>query len=94
MKQQAIGQTGLTAGRLFYGAMRIAGTWNPAEVDSAKREAGKKALIAAYEAGYTLFDHADICCRSMCEDIHGELMREIPSSFLVKKRGLASPLHE
>ncbi len=79
MKQQEIGQTGLTAGRLSYGAMRIAGTWNPAEVDSAKREAGKKALIAAYEAGYTLFDHADIYCRSMCEDIHGELMREIPS---------------
>lgn len=59
--------------------MRVAGTWNPAEIDQEKRDKGKKAIIAAYEAGYTLFDHADIYCRGACEEIHGEVLREVPS---------------
>ncbi len=59
--------------------MRVAGTWNPSEVDEEKRAHGKKAILAAYEAGYTLFDHADIYCRGMCESIHGEVLREVPS---------------
>lgn len=59
--------------------MRIAGTWNPAEITADRREEAHKALLAAYEAGYTLFDHADIYCRGGCESLHGELMREVPS---------------
>lgn len=79
MKQQKIGKSDLRSSRLSYGCMRVAGTWNPAEIDQEKRDKGKQAILAAYEAGYTLFDHADIYCRGACEEIHGEVMREVPS---------------
>jgi len=59
--------------------MRVAGTWTPSDITTEMREKGKKAIVAAYEAGYTLFDHADIYCRGECESIHGEVMREVPS---------------
>lgn len=79
MKQQKIGQSDLSCTRLSYGCMRVAGTWNPADITPAMREKGKQAIVAAYEAGYTLFDHADIYCRGACESIHGEVLRDIPS---------------
>ena len=79
MQLQRILNTDIDAARLSYGCMRIAGTWNPDEVTPAKWEAGEKAVIAAYEAGYTLFDHADIYCRGRCEEIHGTVLKKIPS---------------
>jgi predicted oxidoreductase len=57
--------------------MRIAGTWNPAEVDADRFAAGEKAVMAAYDAGYTLFDHADIYCRGKCEEIFGSAMNKV-----------------
>lgn len=59
--------------------MRIAGTWNPAEIDEGKRKAAFAALDAAYEAGYRLFDHADIYARGACESLFGEWLRANPS---------------
>lgn len=79
MKTQTLGKTSLESTRLSYGCMRIAGTWNPAEITQERREKGKVAIIAAFEAGYRLFDHADIYCRGGCEEIHGEVLREVPS---------------
>jgi len=79
MDSQLIGATGLMASRMAYGCMRISGTWNPDELTREHVENGKRALRAAYEAGYTLFDHADIYGRGTCETIHGELLRESPS---------------
>lgn len=58
--------------RLAYGCWRIA------ERD-AKPGAGRLALLAAVEAGYTLFDHADIYCDGGAEKVFGELLKEIPS---------------
>ena len=58
--------------------MRIAGTWKPQEVTPARAAAGRRAVLAAYEVGYTLFDHADIYCRGMCETIFGQALRENP----------------
>lgn len=79
MQQQRLGPTDLFVSRLAYGCMRIPGTWNPADVTPARREAAHQAVITAYEAGYTLFDHADIYCAGMAETLHGEVMRQIPS---------------
>jgi predicted oxidoreductase len=59
--------------------MRIAGTWNPAEITPEKEENGKKAVIAAYEAGYRLFDHADIYARGACEELFGKVLRDVPA---------------
>lgn len=66
------------ASRLAFGCMRIAGTWNPDEIDNARRESAFAALAAAYEAGFTLFDHADIYCRGGCEALHGEFLSRRP----------------
>jgi predicted oxidoreductase len=55
----------------------VAGTWDPAEVTVASRAAGRLAIIAAYEAGYTLFDNADIYCRGEAERILGNVLKEV-----------------
>jgi len=54
--------------RLAYGCMRIA----------EDPEKGKRAVRAAIDAGYTLFDHADIYGGGTCETLFGEVLRESP----------------
>lgn len=54
--------------RLAYGCMRIA----------EDRERGKRAVRAAIDAGYTLFDHADIYGDGQSEYIFGAVLRESP----------------
>ncbi len=53
--------------------MRICG-----EGSADDREKGRQALLAAVEAGYTLFDHADIYGGGACESLFGEVLRESP----------------
>jgi predicted oxidoreductase len=72
-----IGVSSLSSSRFAYGCWRIAGTWNPAEVTEESRAAGRRAVITAYEAGYTLFDNADIYCRGEAERIFGQVLREV-----------------
>lgn len=67
----------MRSSRLAYGCWRVAGTWNPAEVTDASRAAGRRAMIAAYESGYTLFDNADIYCRGEAERLLGEVLKEV-----------------
>lgn len=50
---------------------------NPAEVTPDREAEGRRAVIAAYEAGYTLFDHADIYCAGVCEKVFGDAMRQV-----------------
>ena len=78
MKTQLLGQSHMVSSRLSYGCMRIAGGWAPAKVTAADRARGRRAVVAAYEAGYTLFDHADIYCTGMCETVFGEALRDVP----------------
>ena len=78
MDIQTLGTSALSVSRLAYGCMRISGTWNPDHLTDELKTRGKEALYAAYEAGYTLFDHADIYGRGTCESIHGELLKESP----------------
>lgn len=77
MKSMLLGVSSLTSSRLAYGCWRLAGTWNPAEVTQEGRAAGRQAVITAYEAGYTLFDNADIYCRGVAETILGEALKEV-----------------
>ena len=77
MRSIQLGVSSLSSSRLAYGCWRIAGSWNPAEVTAASRAAGKRAVIAAYEAGYTLFDNADIYSRGEAERIQGEALKEV-----------------
>lgn len=76
MKTATLGTTELRATRLIYGCMRIVGTWNPSEINAERKAMAFAALDAAWEAGYTHFDHADIYCRGGCESVFGEWLRD------------------
>jgi len=73
MKTIRLGQSSLRSSRLTYGCMRIAGDGSAAD-----RNRGKAAVRAAIDAGYTLFDHADIYGAGACEEVFGELLAESP----------------
>ena len=77
MQTIQLGVSSLISSRLAYGCWRVAGTWNPAEVTAESRAAGRRAIIAAYDAGYTLFDNADIYCRGEAELILGAVLKEV-----------------
>jgi len=78
MQTTLLGVSSLRSSRLAYGCWRVAGTWNPAEVTPESRAAGRRGIIAAYEAGYTLFDNADIYCHGEAERILGAVLKEVP----------------
>ncbi|MDB6067075.1 MAG: Aldo/keto reductase [Pedosphaera sp.] len=77
MQTISLGVSSLLSSRLAYGCWRLAGTWVPAEIKPEDEIRGRKAVITAYEAGYTLFDHADIYCRGHAERIFGEAMKQV-----------------
>ncbi len=72
-----LGVSSLHSSRLAYGCWRVGGTWDPAEVTAESRTAGYRAIMAAYEAGYTLFDNADIYCGGEAESILGAVLKEV-----------------
>ncbi|MDJ0698849.1 MAG: aldo/keto reductase [Woeseiaceae bacterium] len=73
MEMIQLGRSGMNASRLAYGCMRIAGDGSRDD-----REKGKRAVMAAFEHGYTLFDHADIYGGGACEELMGEVLAENP----------------
>ena len=74
MHTTAIGSSDLSASRLAYGCWRIA----PLESSKENLPLARRAVLAAVEAGFTLFDHADIYCRGRAETAFGEILRENP----------------
>ncbi|MHB8523994.1 MAG: aldo/keto reductase [Limisphaerales bacterium] len=95
MKTTRLGVSSLQASRLAYGCWRIAGTWDPAQVTPEREANGRRAVIAAYEAGYTLFDHADIYCDGVGETIFGQALKEVPGMrdrvLIATKCGIRKP---
>jgi predicted oxidoreductase len=77
MKTLPLGSSSIVSSRLAYGCWRIAGTWNASEVGPRSHDTGRAAVLAAYEAGYTLFDHADIYCDGIAERIFGQVLKEV-----------------
>lgn len=78
MKSINLGRSDLIASRLAYGCWRIAGTREQFKSAADAGASGGAALIAAYEAGYTLFDGADIYGGGQAEQILGRTLREVP----------------
>ena len=72
MKTIALGGSSLVSSRLAYGCWRIAD-----QEDAACAARGRQAVVAAYEAGYTLFDHADIYCQGRAKAVFGQVLREV-----------------
>jgi len=67
----SLGKSSLTASRLAYGCWRLAS-------NKEDPQAGRRALEAAYEAGFTFFDHADIYGGGEAEKMMGAALKEIP----------------
>jgi predicted oxidoreductase len=78
MQKLVLGTSSLRVSRLAYGCWRLADASNASKSKSEIRVAGKRAVIAAYEVGYTIFDHADIYGGGDAERIFGEVLRENP----------------
>lgn len=79
MQTITVGNSTLRCSQLAYGCWRLTGNArNAAETTPEIRATGKQAVLAAYEAGYTIFDHADIYGGNECEKIFGEVLKENP----------------
>jgi predicted oxidoreductase len=79
MKTVVLGKSSLMCSRLAFGCWRIAGTWDASAVTPDAMKQGRQSVFAAYEAGYTLFDHADIYCDGVAETIFGQALKESPA---------------
>jgi predicted oxidoreductase len=92
MKMISLGTSALSASRLAYGCWRITGTWEPSEVGANGQAKGRRAVLAAFEAGYTLFDHANIYCGGEPERIFGQVLKEVsgmrPRVLIASKCGI------
>jgi len=78
MQKIPLGVSSLMSSRLAYGCWRLAGTWDPGEITPDLEARGRQAVIAAYEAGYNLFDNADIYCAGHAERIFGDALAQVP----------------
>ncbi len=76
MQTLPLGRSELRVSRLAYGCWRIARN-NNAALDL---QAAREAITAALEAGYTLFDLADIYCGGRAEEVFGQVLRELPGA--------------
>ena len=85
----------MTGSRLAYGCWRLAGASESGEASPERQEHGRQAVIAAYEAGYTLFDHADLYGHGQAETIFGQALREVPEMrvriLIATKCGIRKP---
>lgn len=97
MKTISIGASDLTASRLAYGCWRIADQPGPGDEDAA---GGRAAVRAAFDAGFTLFDLADIYAGGEAERVFGRVLKETPSlrrqivlvtKCGIRKRGVPGP---
>ena len=77
MTTQPIGRSNLQTTRLAYGCMRVAGVMDRTRFTPELEARGRAAILAAYEAGYTHFDHADIYGNGLCEEVFGRVLREV-----------------
>jgi predicted oxidoreductase len=73
MKTYRISHSDLTVSRIAYGCMKIGGSWGAEPLTQAVKDAAVKAVVAAYEQGITLFDHADIYMRGKSEEAFAEV---------------------
>src|SRR5215510_3465677 len=95
MKSICLGTSKLVSSRLAYGCWRIADSSGATQATRDTRAAGRAAVVAAYEAGYALFDHADIYGGSIPETIFGEVLKEVSGMrervLIATKCGIRKP---
>jgi len=77
MKTVPLGKSALQSSRLAYGGWRLASPSETVQVTPEREERGKAAVIAAFEAGFTLFDLADIYSDGASERIFGSALKDV-----------------
>jgi predicted oxidoreductase len=76
MQQIQLPGSELRCSRLAYGCWRIIAAGKAVEVTPEREADARKSILAAYENGYTLFDHADIYSDGLAEWVFGRLLKE------------------
>ena len=71
MQQIQLPGSELRCSRLAYGCWRIIAAGKAVEVTPEREADARKSILAAYENGYTLFDHADIYSDGLAEWVFG-----------------------
>ena len=95
MKTIEFGKSGIRTSALAYGCWRLADSLDAAQVTPEVEANGRRAVHAAFDAGYTLFDNADIYSNGACERILGQALRERPGMreqvIVLTKGGIRRP---
>lgn len=72
----SLGNSSIQVSRLAYGCWRILGP-ESAEPNPDREAGARKAITAAYETGFTFFDHADVYADGAAETVFGATLKEI-----------------
>src|SRR5262245_50675147 len=75
MQQVQLKNSDLKCSRLAYGCWRIIAAGKAVEVTPEREAEARKSIMAAYDAGFNLFDHADIYSDGLGEWVFGRLLR-------------------
>jgi predicted oxidoreductase len=71
-----LGVSSIQTSRLGYGCWRVLGP-EGAEPNAQREKNARKAIAAAYESGFTFFDHADVYADGAAEKVFGDVLKEI-----------------
>jgi predicted oxidoreductase len=77
METTTISGTTLNVSRLAYGCWRVLGP-ESAEPGTEREAGARKAIQAAFDAGFTFFDHADIYADGRAETVFGQALKATP----------------
>jgi len=78
MDKIPLGKSTLQVSRLAYGCWRILGV-ESAETTGTREANAQRAVMAAYDAGYNFFDHADIYADGAAEKVFGDALNQHPA---------------
>jgi predicted oxidoreductase len=73
-----LGTSTLKVSRLAYGCWRIVGRSENPELTPENEAEARKAILTAFDCGFTLFDHADVYANGLAEEVFGKVLRENP----------------
>lgn len=71
----SLGQS-MHVSRLAYGCWRILGH-EGAELNAGREASAQQAVTAAYETGFTFFDHADVYADGAAEKVFGDVLKKV-----------------
>jgi predicted oxidoreductase len=95
METIQLGKSDLNASRIAYGCWRITGNPETAGISTEREENARRSIIAAYEAGYTLFDQADVYAEGESERVFGKIIQEVSGMrdriLIATKCGIRKP---